>query len=153
MEIEKDPEKQFFIDSLLFPQQQIEAYKGNHLCLLCPSWRLYMLLKTSVFARLPGLKKCEVTMGKVEGDEASNGGMKQKQKQSQSSSSSSLSSFGSVFRHADAVDKLLMTLGFVGAVGDGMSMPTMLLLTSKIFNNLGGGSIDSPDFTHAVNEV
>ncbi|KAG6472902.1 putative multidrug resistance protein [Zingiber officinale] len=87
-------------------------------------------------------------MGKVEGDETSNVGKEPKQSQSSSSSFS----FWSIFRHADRVDKLLMTLGFVGAVGDGVSMPLMLLLTSKIFNNLGGGSTDSSDFTHSINK-
>ncbi|KAG6474722.1 hypothetical protein ZIOFF_068660 [Zingiber officinale] len=68
-------------------------------------------------------------------------------------SSSSFSSFGSIFCHSDAIDKLLMLLGFAGAVGDGFSMPAIFLLTSTIFNDLGGGSVDSPDFIYAINKV
>ncbi|KAG6472911.1 hypothetical protein ZIOFF_070389 [Zingiber officinale] len=44
------------------------------------------------------------------------------------------------------VDKLLMTLGFVGAVGDGLSTPTFFMFTRIIFNDMSKGSIE------AVNE-
>lgn len=61
-------------------------------------------------------------------------------------------SFQSVFMHADSVDILLMVLGFLGAICDGVSMPVMLIVTSKLMNNLGGN--DSSDtFTHHINEV
>nr|CAD1831709.1 unnamed protein product [Ananas comosus var. bracteatus] len=53
-------------------------------------------------------------------------------------------SFFTVFMHADAADNVLMLLGFVGAVGDGLSTPVMLLITSKIFNDLGSGPAPSP---------
>ncbi|PPS00076.1 hypothetical protein GOBAR_AA20600 [Gossypium barbadense] len=36
----------------------------------------------------------------------------------------------SIFMHADAVDLWLMTLGFIGAVGDGFSTPLVLLVTA-----------------------
>ncbi|CAL9064219.1 putative multidrug resistance protein [Musa acuminata AAA Group] len=74
-------------------------------------------------------------MGKGEGDEGCGG----KKGRSSSSSSSSMSSFWTIFMHADATDVMLMTMGFIGAVGDGLSMPTMLYMTSKIFNNFGNG--------------
>ncbi|KAK9272503.1 hypothetical protein L1049_002876 [Liquidambar formosana] len=48
-------------------------------------------------------------------------------------------SIGSVFMHADSVDKCLMALGFIGAVGDGFTTPVTFYITSKIMNNLGEG--------------
>ncbi|CAN6230651.1 unnamed protein product [Urochloa humidicola] len=47
--------------------------------------------------------------------------------------------FASVFMHADAADVALMVLGLVGAMGDGMSTPVMLLIASRIFNVTGSG--------------
>ncbi|KAK2998670.1 hypothetical protein RJ639_022794, partial [Escallonia herrerae] len=49
------------------------------------------------------------------------------------------SSFGYIFMHADGFDKLLMTFGMIGAVADGLSMPVMLIVTSRLMNNLGEG--------------
>ncbi|TVU29731.1 hypothetical protein EJB05_21314, partial [Eragrostis curvula] len=42
-----------------------------------------------------------------------------------------------VFMNADAVDVALMLLGLVGAMGDGMSLPVMLILFIRITNDLG----------------
>ncbi|EPS68623.1 multidrug/pheromone exporter protein, partial [Genlisea aurea] len=46
-------------------------------------------------------------------------------------------SFCSIFGHADGWDWLLMCLGLIGTVGDGISMPFMLLFTSSLFNSYG----------------
>ncbi|KAM0868761.1 hypothetical protein ACQ4PT_041103 [Festuca glaucescens] len=63
------------------------------------------------------------------------------------------SSFRSVFMHADAADVVLMVLGLVGAVGDGVSMPVMLFITSRIFNDLGGSAADVlQEFSSKINE-
>ncbi|XVF14182.1 hypothetical protein REPUB_Repub09cG0035100 [Reevesia pubescens] len=62
-------------------------------------------------------------------------------------------SIRSIFMHADGLDIWLMTLGFIGAVGDGFSTPLVLLVTSKIMNNLGGASAFTADmFIHNINE-
>ncbi|KAJ9551429.1 hypothetical protein OSB04_015474 [Centaurea solstitialis] len=62
-------------------------------------------------------------------------------------------SLRSIFMHADGVDMFLVALGFLGAVGDGFSMPVMLLVLSKIMNNFGDSSSVSMDvFTNKVNE-
>lgn len=57
--------------------------------------------------------------------------------------------------HADRADILLMILGLIGAIGDGISVPVMLFITSKIMNNIGGSSTQTKedDFTHNVNKV
>ncbi|XP_024959664.1 ABC transporter B family member 15-like [Cynara cardunculus var. scolymus] len=54
-------------------------------------------------------------------------------------------SFRSIFMHADGVDMFLMTLGFLGAVGDGFSVPLMLLVMSKMMNNIGSSASLSMD--------
>ncbi|PIA62325.1 hypothetical protein AQUCO_00200369v1 [Aquilegia coerulea] len=54
-------------------------------------------------------------------------------------------SVGSIFMHADGIDKFLMVLGVLGSMGDGFNTPVMLFLTSRIMNNLGGGPGDDPD--------
>ncbi|XP_042496562.1 ABC transporter B family member 15-like [Macadamia integrifolia] len=65
----------------------------------------------------------------------------------------SLSSIRSIFMHADSIDKLLMFLGFLGAVGDGFMTPVMLFITSKIMNNFGSASnTDSHVFVHNINK-
>jgi ATP-binding cassette subfamily B (MDR/TAP) protein 1 len=64
-----------------------------------------------------------------------------------------LRSFASVFMHADAADVALMVLGLVGAVGDGLSTPVMLLITSRIFNDLGSGPDLLQEFSSKINEV
>ena len=64
------------------------------------------------------------------------------------------SSLSSVFMHADAADVVLMALGLVGAIGDGLSMPVMLFITSRIFNDLGGSSaVVLQEFSSKINEV
>ncbi|EXB47719.1 ABC transporter B family member 15 [Morus notabilis] len=52
-------------------------------------------------------------------------------------------SIRSVFVHADGVDLILMVFGFLGALGDGFSTPLVLLITSRLMNNIGGASSDS----------
>jgi len=64
----------------------------------------------------------------------------------------SFGSFRSIFMHSDGIDKLLMGLGFLGSFGDGLSMPIMLLFTSKIMNNIGGASAGSKNFSHTINK-
>ncbi|XP_062223848.1 putative multidrug resistance protein [Phragmites australis] len=63
-----------------------------------------------------------------------------------------LASIASVFMHADAADVVLMVLGLVGAMGDGLSTPVMLLITSRIFNDLGSGPSFMEQFSSKINE-
>ncbi|KAF5769863.1 putative ABC transporter type 1, transmembrane domain-containing protein [Helianthus annuus] len=63
-------------------------------------------------------------------------------------------SFRSLFMHADGADMLLMTVGFLGAVGEGIGLPAMLFYTSTIMNNIGDSSSLSSDvFTNKINQV
>jgi ATP-binding cassette subfamily B (MDR/TAP) protein 1 len=63
------------------------------------------------------------------------------------------SSLMSVFMHADSVDLTLMVLGLVGAIGDGVWMPVMLLIISRIFNDIGSGPNLVQGFSSKINEV
>lgn len=45
-----------------------------------------------------------------------------------------------LLKYADKVDMVLMTLGTLGALADGMSTPTLLIATSGLVNTLGNGS-------------
>ncbi|KAL0450613.1 UNVERIFIED_CONTAM: ABC transporter B family member 15 [Sesamum latifolium] len=77
----------------------------------------------------------------------------QKQRKKKKKSSSSGISFRLIFMHADGWDKLLMGLGLLGAVGDGVSMPAMLLVTSKLMNSFGGSQTSvTDDFSHNINK-
>ncbi|KAM0942671.1 putative ABC-type xenobiotic transporter [Dioscorea sansibarensis] len=66
---------------------------------------------------------------------------------------SSCSSISTIFKHANATDQWLMAFGFIGAVGDGLSGPMMVYITSKLINNLNN-DISSPYslFNHKMNE-
>ncbi|KAI5341077.1 hypothetical protein L3X38_020351 [Prunus dulcis] len=59
----------------------------------------------------------------------------------------------SVFMHADGVDKCFMILGLFGSLGDGFSTPLVLLITSRLMNNIGGSSTSAQDaFLHNINK-
>uniref|UniRef100_A0A0D3F1S9 Multidrug resistance protein n=1 Tax=Oryza barthii TaxID=65489 RepID=A0A0D3F1S9_9ORYZ len=45
-----------------------------------------------------------------------------------------------VFVHADKADVVLMVLGLLGAIANGISMPVMLLTFSHVYNDLGHGT-------------
>ena len=62
-------------------------------------------------------------------------------------------SFASVFVHADAADVALMVLGLMGAMGDGMSTPVMMLIASRIFTDAGSGPGRLQQFRSKMNEV
>jgi ATP-binding cassette, subfamily B (MDR/TAP), member 1 len=55
--------------------------------------------------------------------------------------------------HADVTDAVLMALGLLGAIGDGLSTPVMLFITSRIFNDLGGGPGLLTEFSIRMDEV
>ncbi|KAL4577221.1 hypothetical protein LXL04_013326 [Taraxacum kok-saghyz] len=62
-------------------------------------------------------------------------------------------SIRSIFMHADGADIFLMSLGFLGAVGDGIAAPIMFFITSTIMNNIGDFSSLSTDvFTDKINK-
>ncbi|KAF8031806.1 hypothetical protein BT93_D0885 [Corymbia citriodora subsp. variegata] len=63
------------------------------------------------------------------------------------------SSTGSIFMHADGVDKCLMGLGFFGAVADGFSTPLVLYVSSQLMNDIGSASsMDPATFRHNMNK-
>ncbi|PON59406.1 ABC transporter [Parasponia andersonii] len=46
-------------------------------------------------------------------------------------------SFRSIFIHADGLDYCFMVLGFLGSIGDGFTTPLVLLVSSRLMNNIG----------------
>ncbi|KAL6899828.1 hypothetical protein ACP4OV_006486 [Aristida adscensionis] len=59
--------------------------------------------------------------------------------------------FMSLFMHTDTVDVMLMVLGLVGAIGDGMSMPARQLLFIAIINDIGRGPGVLQEFSTRIN--
>ncbi|KAL2336951.1 hypothetical protein Fmac_011397 [Flemingia macrophylla] len=47
--------------------------------------------------------------------------------------------YGSIFMHADGKDWLLMIFGTIGSMSEGMTTPLVLLLSSRMMNNIGEG--------------
>lgn len=65
-----------------------------------------------------------------------------------------MGSIQSIFMHADGADIILMILGLIGAIGDGISMPLKIYITSKLMNAIGESSTgDESQFIHSINEV
>lgn len=54
-------------------------------------------------------------------------------------------SIGIIFRYADGKDILLMFLGTIGAIGDGISTNCLLVYVSQLFNSLGYGKTQQND--------
>lgn len=79
--------------------------------------------------------------------------VKEEEKESGRNKMKSFGSVRSIFMHADGVDWLLMGLGFIGAVGDGFTTPLVLLITSKLMNNLGGSSFNTDTFMQSISKV
>jgi ATP-binding cassette subfamily B (MDR/TAP) protein 1 len=49
-------------------------------------------------------------------------------------------SIGIILRYGDWIDVVLMLMGALGAIGDGMSTNVLLLFASRIMNSLGGSN-------------
>ncbi|XP_015946007.1 ABC transporter B family member 15 [Arachis duranensis] len=63
-------------------------------------------------------------------------------------------SISSIFMHADTKDWFFMLFGLLGAIGDGLTTPLVLFITSKMMNNLGSFSNleGGGGFTHNINK-
>lgn len=84
-------------------------------------------------------------MGPLEKDELEKRGTRRKESKS----------ISVVFRYADWVDLVLMFLGTVGAIGDGMSTNCLLVFVSRVMNSLGYGKTQQNhgDFMDEVEKV
>lgn len=54
-------------------------------------------------------------------------------------------SIGIILRYGDWIDVVLMLIGALGAIGDGMSTNVLLLFASRIMNSLGGSNDDNSE--------
>ena len=62
--------------------------------------------------------------------------------------------FRFIFMHADGKDLFLMVLGTIGAVGEGLTTPLVLYISSRMMNNIGSSSnMDGNTFIHSINKV
>lgn len=59
-------------------------------------------------------------------------------------------SIANIFRYADWNDILLMLLGTIGAIGDGMSTNCLLVFASRIMNSLGYGQTRQDNYNFMV---
>jgi hypothetical protein len=57
---------------------------------------------------------------------------------------------GGIFRHADRLDMLLMLLGTLGSIGDGLQNPLTMLILSDVINDYGSGSSLTNDVVDKV---
>lgn len=78
---------------------------------------------------------------------------KEEEKESGKKKMKGLGSVRSIFMHADGVDWVLMGLGLIGAIGDGFTTPIVLLITSKLMNNVGGSSFNTETFMQSISKV
>ena len=58
----------------------------------------------------------------------------------------------SMFRYADGVDKLLMLLGTLGSIGDGLQHPLSMYILSDVINSYGStsGSLTNDDVDKVI---
>jgi len=57
----------------------------------------------------------------------------------------------SMFRYADSFDKLLMLLGTLGSIGDGLQYPLTMYVLSTVINQYGKAGASISD--HTVDKV
>jgi ATP-binding cassette subfamily B (MDR/TAP) protein 1 len=58
-----------------------------------------------------------------------------------------------IFRYADHIDVVLMIMGTIGAIGDGMSTNCLLVYVSHLFNSLGYGKTQNNNHVNFMVEV
>ncbi|AES74622.2 putative xenobiotic-transporting ATPase [Medicago truncatula] len=62
-------------------------------------------------------------------------------------------SLKSIFMHADVLDWFFMVFGLIGAIGDGLMTPLLLLFLSRLMNSIGSNSGPSKNyFVRSINE-
>ncbi|PHT34240.1 hypothetical protein CQW23_26040 [Capsicum baccatum] len=57
---------------------------------------------------------------------------------------------GGLFGYADGIDKLLMFLGTLGCIGDGLMTPLNMFILSALIDDYGGADDDDASFTNAT---
>jgi hypothetical protein len=58
-----------------------------------------------------------------------------------------------LFSFADPLDYLLMILGTIGSIGNGMTLPIMTLILGGLINAFGDNQNDNQQVIHAVSKV
>ena len=82
-------------------------------------------------------------MGSPKKDELHKGEMRRKER----------ASIAIILRYADGVDVMLMLMGAIGAIGDGMSTNILLIFASRLMNSLGYGNNNQQNSGNYMAEV
>lgn len=61
--------------------------------------------------------------------------------------------FLKLFAFADPLDYLLMIVGSIGAIGNGLAMPLMTLIFGALTNAFGSNQTDTTTLVHEVSKV
>jgi ATP-binding cassette subfamily B (MDR/TAP) protein 1 len=76
-----------------------------------------------------------------------------KKKKKKKSKGPQVVSYFKLFSFADPLDYLLMTLGTIGAIGNGMTLPIMTIILGGLINAFGDNQNDNQQVIHAVSKV
>ncbi|CAL5208783.1 unnamed protein product [Lathyrus oleraceus] len=93
-------------------------------------------------------KHDEATTSEKNGVETSTKGEKEKEKEKQETVP-----FHKLFTFADSTDILLMVVGTIGAVGNGLGLPLMTLLFGQMINSFGSNQSNIDDVVEQVSKV
>lgn len=93
-------------------------------------------------------KHDEATTSEKNGRETSTKGEKEKEKEKQETVP-----FHKLFTFADSTDILLMVVGTIGAVGNGLGLPLMTLLFGQMINSFGSNQSNIDDVVEQVSKV
>lgn len=99
-------------------------------------------------------KRVELETEAVGTSSATNGGqLDTEQKKSKKEDSAKTVPFYKLFSFADSVDVVLMIVGTIGAVGNGVCMPLMTILFGELVNSFGENQNPNKDIVHVISKV
>jgi ATP-binding cassette subfamily B (MDR/TAP) protein 1 len=102
----------------------------------------------------------ELELSKAPGDSGKNRNLKKKKKEEEEQSTTAppkarpqVVAFYKLFSFADPLDYLLMTVGTIGSVANGLTLPIMTLVLGAITNAFGDNQHDSQALIQQVSNV
>lgn len=99
----------------------------------------------------------EPSTSKVQVTEAENNNTERKGEEQQASEKKKAADpkvpFHKLFSFADSTDVLLMIVGTIGAIGNGVAMPLMTILFGEMINSFGSNQDNIKDIVHVVSKV
>jgi ATP-binding cassette subfamily B (MDR/TAP) protein 1 len=98
-------------------------------------------------------QKLEVSNGENSVSDSSEEDKQQQTKKKKKKSSTQVVSYFKLFSFADPLDYLLMMLGTIGSIGNGMTLPIMTIILGGLINAFGDNQNDNQQVIHAVSKV